>query len=52
MARAPLGVDPQTGQHVYVLHGRFGAYVQLGRDARQVGQGRREAEAGVAHAPA
>ena len=25
-----LGVDPQTGQHVYVLHGRFGAYVQLG----------------------
>ena len=25
-----LGVDPKTGQHVYVLHGRFGAYVQLG----------------------
>src|ERR671912_422651 len=25
-----LGVDPRTGQHVYVLHGRFGAYVQLG----------------------
>jgi DNA topoisomerase I len=25
-----LGVDPQTRQQVYVLHGRFGAYVQLG----------------------
>src|SRR5215212_1766563 len=25
-----LGVDPKSGQHVYVLHGRFGAYVQLG----------------------
>ena len=25
-----LGVDPMTGQHVYVMHGRFGAYVQLG----------------------
>jgi DNA topoisomerase-1 len=25
-----LGVDPVSGQHVYVMHGRFGAYVQLG----------------------
>ncbi len=25
-----LGVDPLSGQHVYVMHGRFGAYVQLG----------------------
>jgi DNA topoisomerase-1 len=25
-----LGVDPATGQQVYVIHGRFGAYVQLG----------------------
>jgi DNA topoisomerase-1 len=25
-----LGLDPKTGQHVYVMHGRFGAYVQLG----------------------
>jgi DNA topoisomerase-1 len=25
-----VGVDPATGQHVYVMHGRFGAYVQLG----------------------
>jgi DNA topoisomerase-1 len=25
-----LGVDPTTGQHVYVMHGRFGAYAQLG----------------------
>ena len=25
-----LGVDPISGQHVYVMHGRFGAIVQLG----------------------
>ena len=25
-----LGTDPKTGQQVYVMHGRFGAYVQLG----------------------
>jgi DNA topoisomerase I len=25
-----LGVDPTTGQNVYVMTGRFGAYVQLG----------------------
>ena len=25
-----LGVDPQTGKNVYVMTGRFGAYVQLG----------------------
>jgi DNA topoisomerase I len=25
-----LGEDPKTGQNVYVMHGRFGHYVQLG----------------------
>jgi DNA topoisomerase-1 len=25
-----LGLDPATGQNVYVMNGRFGAYVQLG----------------------
>ncbi len=25
-----LGVAPASGQHVYIMHGRFGAYVQLG----------------------
>jgi DNA topoisomerase-1 len=27
-----LGVDPRTGLNVYVIHGRFGAYVQLGEN--------------------
>jgi DNA topoisomerase-1 len=27
-----VGVDPQSGQNVYVIHGRFGAYVQLGEN--------------------
>src|SRR5690606_30189504 len=26
----PIGTDPKTGKHVYVLTGRFGPYVQLG----------------------
>jgi DNA topoisomerase-1 len=25
-----LGVDPKTGMNVYAIHGRFGAYLQLG----------------------
>src|SRR5206468_7497644 len=25
-----VGVDPRTGFNVYAIHGRFGAYVQLG----------------------
>lgn len=27
-----LGVDPDSGQNVYVINGRFGAYVQLGEN--------------------
>jgi DNA topoisomerase-1 len=27
-----LGVDPKTGLNVYAMHGRFGAYVQLGEN--------------------
>jgi DNA topoisomerase-1 len=27
-----LGTHPATGQNVYVIHGRFGAYVQLGEN--------------------
>ncbi len=31
-----LGVDPATGQQVYVQHGRFGHYVQLGENPSRV----------------
>ena len=41
-----LGVDPATGQNVYVMHGRFGAYVQLGETPEKGIEG--EAEALVA----
>ena len=30
-----LGVDPKTGMNVYAIHGRFGAYVQLGETPHQ-----------------
>jgi DNA topoisomerase I len=31
-----LGADPATGQQVYVQHGRFGHYVQLGENPHRV----------------
>ena len=50
-----LGVDPATGQNVYVMNGRYGAYVQLGETpepAPKKGKGQkaapREAEARIA----
>lgn len=32
-----LGADPETEQQVYVMHGRFGAYVQLGETPEDKG---------------
>lgn len=31
----PLGTDPETGQEVFLLHGRFGPYVQIGQKTKE-----------------
>ena len=36
-----LGVDPATGQNVYVMNGRYGAYVQLGETPEAKGKGKK-----------
>jgi DNA topoisomerase-1 len=35
-----LGIDPATGQNVYVMTGRYGAYVQLGETPEPAPKGR------------
>jgi DNA topoisomerase-1 len=40
-----LGVDPATGQNVYVMNGRYGAYVQLGETPEPTGRKGKGAEA-------
>jgi DNA topoisomerase-1 len=32
----PIGLDPQTGEGVYLLNGRFGPYVQLGKTPEKI----------------
>jgi DNA topoisomerase I len=44
-----LGADPQTGQQVYVMHGRFGAYVQLGETPEDRDEKPRRASLGREH---
>src|SRR4030095_5840897 len=36
-----LGVDPATGMNVYVMKGRYGAYVQLGETPEAKGKGQK-----------
>ncbi len=31
----PIGKDPKTGEPVYVLHGRFGPYIQIGEKTKE-----------------
>ena len=39
-----LGVDSATGQNVYVMNGRYGAYVQLGETPEAKGKGSQKVE--------
>jgi DNA topoisomerase-1 len=43
-----LGLDPATGLPVYVIHGRFGAYVQLGETPERSGEKATKAEKAAA----
>ena len=40
-----LGVDPATGQNVYVMNGRYGAYVQLGETPEAPPAGKKKSKA-------
>src|SRR5688572_3197145 len=44
-----LGTDPKTAQQVYVMHGRFGAYVQLGETPEDRDEKPRRASLGREH---
>ena len=42
-----LGVDPATGQNVYVMNGRYGAYVQLGETPEKVRSSKVKGQSGA-----
>jgi DNA topoisomerase-1 len=46
-----LGVDAATGQNVYVMNGRYGAYVQLGETPEKVGSSKGKGQRVVAEKP-
>lgn len=35
-AEEPIGVDPETGEGIYLLNGRFGPYVQVGKTPEKI----------------
>jgi DNA topoisomerase-1 len=43
--KVPIGTDPETGEQIFVMNGRFGPYVQLGNGNGEKGKKSSSAEA-------